>query len=77
MLPHPLTIFEIQKYYLNEPKFNGVCSRNNLPKIKDWGYATNLDEFKLIGAHWIVLYVNGNNTTYFDSFGVEHIRKQI
>ena len=30
--PHPLTIFEIQKYYQNEPRFNGVYSRNNLPK---------------------------------------------
>ena len=30
--PHPLTIFEIQKYYQNEPRFNGVYSRDNLPK---------------------------------------------
>ena len=37
----------------------------------------NLDEFKSIGTHWIPLYVNGNNTTYFDSFGVEHIPKEI
>ena len=36
MLPHPLTNFEIQKYYENEPKCNGVYSRNNIPKIKDW-----------------------------------------
>ena len=33
MMPHPLTVFEIQKYYDNEPKFNGASSRNNLPKI--------------------------------------------
>ena len=32
MLPHPLTNFEIQKYYQNESRFNGVFSRNNLPK---------------------------------------------
>ena len=32
MPPHPLTNFEIQKYYKNEPRFNGVFSRNNLPK---------------------------------------------
>ena len=37
MLPHLLTKFEIQKYYQNEPKFNGVYSRNNLPKVKKWG----------------------------------------
>ena len=35
MLPHPLTNFKIQKYYQNEPEFNGVYSRTNLPKIKD------------------------------------------
>ena len=46
MLPHPLTNFEIQKYYQNEPKFNGVFSRKNLPKIKDGAYVKNLDEFK-------------------------------
>ena len=31
MSPHPLTNFETQKYYENEPKFNGVFSRDNLP----------------------------------------------
>ena len=35
MLPHPLTNFKIQWYYENEAEFNGVCSRNNLPKIKE------------------------------------------
>ena len=28
---HPLTNFEIQEYYENEPRFNGVSSRDNLP----------------------------------------------
>ena len=36
--PHPLTNFEIQKHYENEPKFNGVYSRINLPKIMDEEY---------------------------------------
>ena len=35
--------FEIQKYYQNKPKFNGVYSRNNLPKIKDRASIINLD----------------------------------
>ena len=30
-----------------------------------------------MGTHWITLYVNGNNTIYFVSFGVEHIPKEI
>ena len=37
MPPHPLTNFEIQKYYQNEPIFNGVFSRNNLPLKKRMG----------------------------------------
>ena len=32
MKTHPLTNFEVQKYYENEPRYNGVYSRNNLPK---------------------------------------------
>ena len=45
MSPHPLTNFEIQKYYQNEPRFNGVYSRDNLPKkIKDGAYVINLDK---------------------------------
>ena len=61
MPPHLLTNFEIQKYYQNEPKFNGVYLRNNFPKIKDGAYVINLDESKSIGTHWIALHVNGKN----------------
>ena len=68
MICHPLTNFEIRRYYQNEPKFNSVYSRNNLPKIKDEVYLMNLDELKSIGNHWIALYVNDNNVIYFDSF---------
>ena len=77
MPPHPLTNFEIQKYYQNEPRFNGVYSRDNLPKIKDGAYVINLDEYSDIGTHWVALYVQNNDVTYFDSFGVEHIPKEI
>ena len=52
MLPHPLTNLEIQRYYQNEPRFNGVYSRNNLPKtIKDGAYVINLDEYTDVGTH--------------------------
>ena len=77
MPPHPLTNFEIQKYYQNESRFNGVYSRDNLPKIKDGAYVINLDEYSDIGTHWIALYIQNNDVTYFDSFGVEHISKEI
>ena len=63
MPPPLLKHFEIQKYYQNEPKFNGVFSRNNLPKLKDAAYVINLYEYKSIGTHWIDLYVNVENVT--------------
>ena len=62
---------------------NGVSSRNNLPKIKDEVYVINLDEYKSVGTHCITLYVNCNNgsandnATYFKSFGIEPIPKEI
>ena len=73
---HPITNFEIQKCYQNEPRFNDIYSRENLTKIKDGAYTINLDEYSDIGTHWVALYVH-NNVTYFDSFGVEHILKEI
>ena len=78
MTPHPLTKFEIQAYYQNEPRCIGVYSRDNLPdKIKDGAYVINLDEYSDIGTHWIALYVNNKTVTYFDSFGIEHIPKEV
>ena len=75
-----MTNFEIQKYYQNKPRFNGVYSRDsrdNLPKIKDGAYVTNLDEYSDIGRHWIALHMQNNDVTYSHSFGVEHILKGI
>ena len=74
--PHPLTKFEIQKYYQNERKFSGVYSRNNSLKIKHGAYVINLDENKSIRTHWIALCVNGDNVTYLYSFGVEYLPKK-
>ena len=77
MPSYPLTNFEIQKSYQNEPKFNSVYSRDNLSKIKCGAYVKNLDEYSDIGTHWIASYLLNNNITYFNTFGVEHISKQI
>ena len=63
------------KYQSNN--FVGVYSRNNLPKIKDGAYVINHDEYKSIGTHWIALYANAKNVTFFGSFGDEHILKDI
>ena len=43
--PHPLANFEIQKYYQNEPRFNEVFSRDNLPNKMVGAYVINLDEY--------------------------------
>ena len=78
MPPHPLTNFEIQRYYQNEPRFNGVFSRNNPPKtIKDGKYVINLDEYTDVGTHWIPVFCNRNEIVYFNSFSVEHVPKEI
>ena len=78
MPPHPLSNFEIQKYYENKLRFNGVYSRNYLPKkIKDGVYLINLDEYADVGTHSIALYSKNIEIIYFDSFGVEHVPKEL
>ena len=77
----------MQEYYQNEPRFNGVFSRDNLPNtkrpkglgsaVKNGAYVINLDEYHDIGTHWVALYVNNKIAIYFDSFVVEHILKEI
>ena len=76
--PYPLRNFEIKEYYENEPRFNGVYSRDNLPKtIKNRAYVINFDEYADVDTHWIVAHVKNNEVIYFDSFGVEHVPKEI
>ena len=77
MPPHPLTKFQIQKYK-NDPRFNGVFSRNNLPKkIKVGAYVINLDKYANVGTDWIALFCNRNEIVYLDSFGVKHVPQEI
>lgn len=77
MPPYPLTNFEIKRYFQNQWKFNGVYLRNKLPEIKDGTFAISLDEYKSVGVHWVSLYVNGENLTYFDGFGVENVPEKV
>ena len=74
MPPHPLTKFEIQRYDQNELRVNAVFSRDNLSRIKD---GANIDEYSDIGTHWVALDVQNNDGFYFNSFGAEHIPKEI
>ena len=50
-----------------------ICLKN----IKDGAYLIYLDEYTDAGTHWIALYALSNYITYFDSFGVEHIPKEV
>ena len=55
-----------------------MYSRNNLTKtIKEGAYVINLDEYENMGTHWVTLFVKPKYTVYFDSFGIEHIPKEI
>ena len=76
MLSYPLTDFEIQIYYQNESKVNGVYSRNNLSQMDEM-YVINLDKYESIGIHWIALHLNAANVTWLNSFRVKHIAKEI
>ena len=76
--PHPLRNFEIEAYYQYKLRFNSVYSGDNLlDKIKDGAYVANVDKYSDIGTHWVALYVNNKTVTYFDSFGVENVPKEI
>ena len=54
-----------------------MYSKDYLFKRKDGAYIKNLDKYESIGTHWIALYVNTENVTYIDSFGVEYVPKEI
>ena len=73
MPSHPLTNFEIQKHHQNEPRFDGVYSREKIKKIKDGAYLVNLDKYSNIGTQWVALYAQNNDVSYFYSFRVEPI----
>ena len=64
-------------HFKNVKGFNGVFSRNNLPKLKKGAYVINLDHSENTGTHWIVIFVKKDEVIYFDSFGVEYIPEEI
>ena len=64
-------------YFKDVKGFNGVFSRNNLPKLKNGAYVINLDHSENTLKQWVVIFVKSNEVIYFDSFGVEYIPKEI
>ena len=76
-LLYPLTNIEITEYFNNESRFNGVFSRDNLPRIKDGPYVINLDDHQSKGTQWVSLFIDRNTAVYFDSFGIECIPQEV
>ena len=72
-----MTNFEIQKYYPNELKFNGIYSKDNLSELNDGAYAINLDEYSDIETHWVALYVRNNECYLFRFFRSRTYSKEI
>ena len=46
-------------------------------RLKNEAYVINLDKYADVDTHWIALYAKNNEVIYFDSFGVEHVPKEI
>ena len=68
---------EITNYFKYELRFNGVSSRNNLPRIKDGAYVINLTDRNSIGTYLVSLFIDRITAVYFDSFGIEHISQEV
>ena len=74
VLLHSLENIEITNYFHDEPRLNGVFSRNKLHRTKDGACVINLDNKNSKGSHWVSLFINKNKAIYFDSFGIEYIQ---
>ena len=73
---HPLNNIEITNNFKYEARFNGVFSRNNLPRIKDGEYVISLDDKNSKGTHWVLLFIERNLAVHIDSFGIEYIPQE-
>ena len=74
---HPLSNNEITNCFNYALRFNGVFSRNNLPRTKDGMYVINLDDKKSKETRWVFLLIDRNTAVYFDSFGIEYISQEV
>ena len=68
---------KVPKYHDQDCRFNGVYSRNNLPRIKDGVSAINQDDEESKGTYWVSLFINISTAVYFDSFGIKYFRQEV
>ena len=73
---HSLSNIEIN-YFKYNPRFNGVFSQNNSPRIKDGANVINLNDKNIKGTHWVSLFIDRKLAVYFDSFGIEYIPQEV
>ena len=59
----------IKNYFSYKPRFNGVYSRDKLPRRKKRAYVINIDKRR---SHWVSLFINTNKVVQFDSLGIEY-----
>ena len=74
---HPLNNIEITNNFNYKPRFNGIFSKNNLPRIKDGAFVINLNDKNSTGTHWVSLFIDKNLAICFDSFGIEYISLEV
>ena len=61
------------KYFNYKPRFNGVFSKDNLPRIKNGVCVINLDDKHSKGTHWVSLFIDIITAVYFDKFITNNI----
>ena len=66
--------FRLPVFQLDRPRFSPKIV---IPNPSGYWTVINLDEFESIGTYWIALYIDNYNVNYYDSFGVEHIPKEM
>ena len=65
------------KYFNYERRFNGVFSRDNLPRMKDGVYVIILYDQQSKGTNWVSLFIDRNLEVYLYSFGIEYILPEL
>ena len=68
---------KITKYFNYKPKFNGVFSRDNLPRTDDGTSVIYLVNKQSKGKDWVSLFTNRNTDVYLNSFGIEFVPEEV
>ena len=70
-----VSCIRITKYSNYQPRFNGVYSKDNLPRIKDRTYV--IDDKQNKETYWFSLFIEKNTAVYFRCFGIEYSPQEV